>query len=72
MSNETGRILREWREARKDTQEEAAAIFGVTQATISNWEKGRSPMPMTALGRLENLVRRQKEAERLIRKGGER
>ncbi len=37
--------LRVWREQNNLRQDEAGEIFGVTQATISNWETGAVKVP---------------------------
>ena len=47
--NEFARALRRWRRLRGIKQTHAAELFGVTQATLSRWERGqlRIPEPTT-------------------------
>lgn len=48
---EVGRRLREWRRFRRRTQREAAAAVGITQASLSNYERGlRDASVSTVLG----------------------
>lgn len=41
-----GLELRKWRELLGYTQQDAADEFGVTRATIQNWEYGITPVPV--------------------------
>jgi len=52
--NEYGRALRRWRRLRGVKQSHAAELLGVTQATLSRWERGHHRLPEAA-ERLELL-----------------
>ncbi len=54
--NELGRALRRWRRLRGVKQSHAAELFGVTQATLSRWERGWHPIPQAAQRRLSQLL----------------
>lgn len=49
--------LREWRKLLGYTQQDAANEFGVTRATIQNWEHGVTPVPLTVHLASRQLVR---------------
>lgn len=38
--------IKQWRLLHKFTQKEAAAVIGVSENTIRNWERGRYPMSL--------------------------
>ncbi|HSH99822.1 MAG TPA: helix-turn-helix transcriptional regulator [Reyranella sp.] len=54
--NEFGRALRRWRRRRGVKQSHAAELFGVTQPTLSRWERGHQRLPEAAARRLEQLL----------------
>jgi transcriptional regulator with XRE-family HTH domain len=54
--NEFGRTLRRWRRLRGVKQSHAAELFGVTQATLSRWERGRHRLPEAAARKLSRLL----------------
>ena len=54
--NEFGRALRRWRRLRGVKQSHAAELFGVTQATLSRWERGHHRIPEEAARRLARLL----------------
>lgn len=54
--NEFGRALRRWRRLRGVKQSHAAELFGVTQATLSRWERGQHRIPETATRELSRLL----------------
>ena len=54
--NEFGRALRRWRRLRGVKQSHAAELFGVTQATLSRWERGYHRLPDAAARRLTKLL----------------
>jgi transcriptional regulator with XRE-family HTH domain len=54
--NELGRALRRWRLVRGVKQGHAAELFGVTQATLSRWERGHHQIPDAAGRRLQRLL----------------
>ncbi|MBS0525772.1 MAG: helix-turn-helix transcriptional regulator [Proteobacteria bacterium] len=54
--NEFGRALRRWRRLRGVKQSHAAELFGVTQATLSRWERGYHLPPDAAARRLAKLL----------------
>jgi transcriptional regulator with XRE-family HTH domain len=54
--NEFGRALRRWRRLRGVKQSHAAELFGVTQATLSRWERGHHRLPDDAVHRLTRLL----------------
>ena len=55
--NEYGRALRRWRRLRGVKQSHAAELLGVTQATLSRWERGRHRLPEAAERKLSQLLR---------------
>jgi transcriptional regulator with XRE-family HTH domain len=55
--NEFGRALRRWRRLRGVKQSHAAELFGVTQATLSRWERGHHGIPAKATHELSRLLR---------------
>jgi transcriptional regulator with XRE-family HTH domain len=54
--NEFGRALRRWRRLRGIKQSHAAELFGVTQATLSRWERGHHTLPDAAVRKLSRLL----------------
>ena len=54
--NEYGRALRRWRRLRGVKQSHAAELFGVTQATLSRWERGYHCLPDAAARKLTKLL----------------
>ena len=54
--NEFSRALRRWRRLRGVKQSHAAELLGVTQATLSRWERGRHPIPDAACRKLAGLL----------------
>ena len=54
--NEYGRALRRWRRLRGVKQSHAAELLGVTQATLSRWERGYHRIPDPAIARLSRLL----------------
>lgn len=54
--NEFGRALRRWRRLRGVKQSHAAELFGVTQATLSRWERGHHRLPDEAAEQLAHLL----------------
>ena len=53
---EFGRALRRWRRLRGVKQSHAAELFGVTQATLSRWERGHHRLPQAAMRKLSALL----------------
>ena len=54
--NEYGRALSRWRRLRGVKQSHAAELFGVTQATLSRWERGYHRLPDAAARKLAKLL----------------
>ena len=54
--NEYGRALSRWRRLRGVKQSHAAELFGVTQATLSRWERGYHRLPDEAIHKLSRLL----------------
>jgi transcriptional regulator with XRE-family HTH domain len=54
--NEFGRALRRWRRLRGVKQSHAAELFGITQATLSRWERGHHRPPEDAARKLTTLL----------------
>lgn len=54
--NEFGRALRRWRRLRGVKQSHAAELVGVTQATLSRWERGHHRIPEAATRKLSRLL----------------
>ena len=54
--DEYGRALRRWRRLRGVKQSHAAELFGVTQATLSRWERGHHRLPDSVACKLSRLL----------------
>jgi transcriptional regulator with XRE-family HTH domain len=54
--NEYARALRRWRRLRGIKQGHAAELFGVTQPTLSRWERGQVALPEEATRKLSRLL----------------
>jgi len=54
--NEFARGLRRWRRLRGIKQSHAAELLGVTQPTLSRWERGQTTMPEEAMRKLSRLL----------------
>jgi transcriptional regulator with XRE-family HTH domain len=54
--NEYARALRRWRRLRGIKQSHAAELFGVTQPTLSRWERGQLALPEEATRKLSRLL----------------
>lgn len=54
--NEYARALRRWRRVRGVKQSHAAEMFGITQATLSRWERGQLPLSEQAVRKLSRLL----------------
>ena len=53
---EVGRRLREWRRFRRRTQREVAAAIGITQASLSNYERGLRDANVSTVPRLATVL----------------
>lgn len=53
---EFGRALRRWRRLRGVKQSHAAELFGVTQATLSRWERGRHHASQEIVDKLSKVL----------------
>lgn len=49
LRTDVGQRLREWRLRRKLTQADVARTCGITQASLSNYEKGKRDLPLPTL-----------------------
>lgn len=47
--------LKEWRKDHGLTQKDAAELFGVTQPTVSNWERGTDPTSRNVLDYIKEI-----------------
>src|SRR5262249_24077292 len=56
VMNEFARALRRWRRLRGIKQSHAAELFGVTQATLSRWERGHLRIPDASARELSRLL----------------
>jgi len=54
--NEYGRALSRWRRRRGVKQSHAAELFGVSQASLSRWERGYHRLPDAAARKLTKLL----------------
>ena len=54
--NEFARTLRRWRRLRGIKQSHAAEMFGVTQATLSRWERGQHRLSDDVMRKLSSLL----------------
>jgi transcriptional regulator with XRE-family HTH domain len=54
--NEFARALKRWRRLRGIKQSHAAELFGVTQATLSRWERGQLRIPESVATTLSRLL----------------
>ena len=54
--NEYGRALSRWRRRRGVKQSHAAELFGVSQASLSRWERGYQRLPDAAARKLTKLL----------------
>ena len=54
--NEFGRALKRWRRLRGVKQSHAAELFGVTQATLSRWERGHHRASQKIADKLSKLL----------------
>lgn len=60
MGNDFNKVLGERiakaRKVKKMSQAELAQKLGITNQVISNWERGYSPIPATALSSISNIL----------------
>ncbi len=56
MNYEIGSRIRKYREAKKITQKQLAALIGVTGSRVSNWEQGINRPDVDILSRLCNAL----------------